>query len=190
MVLLAWLPVAACGSDTKLQTSDSGAGTGGAGGGTGGGSGSGVDAAVTGGAGGTGGAIAGTGGAGGTGGTTATGGAGGGQDGGTCDCGAFKDYRRCCGDRCINTNNDPLHCGACGNKCPADKPFCSGGSCQQPPCEKMGCDTGRCCGTMCCGAGQICCNVEGPISGIIGCHTPSPEQPSCPPGCAPLCVAR
>jgi hypothetical protein len=28
------------------------------------------------------------------------------------------------------------------------------------------------------------------LSGIIGCHTPSPDQPSCPAGCAPLCIAR
>jgi hypothetical protein len=43
---------------------------------------------------------------------------------------------------------------------------------------------------MCCGAGQLCCNVEGPTSGMIVCHTPTAEQPSCPQGCAPLCMAR
>jgi hypothetical protein len=42
---------------------------------------------------------------------------------------------------------------------------------------------------MCCGAGQICCSVEGPISGFVGCFTPTADQPTCAAGCAPLCIS-
>jgi hypothetical protein len=112
------------------------------------------------------------------------------KDGGaTCDCGSFAGYRSCCGDRCLNLKNDPLNCGTCGNRCPTDRPFCDGGTCVKPPCNRMSCNDGSCCGDSCCSAGQICCSVEGPLAGIIGCYTPTPEQPSCPQGCAPLCIS-
>jgi len=118
-------------------------------------------------------------------------GAPGADGGGACDCGSFAGYRTCCGDRCLNLHNDPLNCGACGNHCPADKPFCESGTCQKPPCQGQGqsCSAGTCCGSSCCGANQICCSLEGPLSGIAGCYTPTPDQPSCPQGCAPLCIS-
>src|SRR6185295_13529149 len=47
-----------------------------------------------------------------------------------------------------------------------------------------------CCGAECCGAGQLCCQAEGPISGgAPTCFTPTAEQKTCAPGCAPLCVS-
>jgi hypothetical protein len=87
----------------------------------------------------------------------------------------------------MNLQNDPLNCGKCGNRCSADKAFCDAGVCKQPPCERMSCNGGQCCGTSCCQANQICCDIEGPVGGVIGCYTPTAEQPTCPPGCAPLC---
>lgn len=45
-----------------------------------------------------------------------------------------------------------------------------------------------CCGTSCCNAGDICCELDGPVS-TIGCYTPTAQQPTCPPGCAPQCVS-
>jgi hypothetical protein len=131
----------------------------------------------------------GPGGAAGTGGKAGSGGSAGG-DGGTCDCGAFAQYRSCCGDRCVNVQNDPLNCGACGNRCPAEKPFCGAGTCQTPPCSGGSCDAGgQCCGSNCCQTGQICCSIEGPVGGINSCYTPTADQPSCPAGCAPLCIS-
>jgi hypothetical protein len=34
-----------------------------------------------------------------------------------------------CGGRCADITNDRDHCGACGNVCPVDRPFCVGGAC-------------------------------------------------------------
>ena len=48
----------------------------------------------------------------------------------------------------------------------------------------------NCCGTMCCGAGQLCCQDQGPIVGRAPmCYTPTADQPTCPQGCAPLCIS-
>ena len=42
----------------------------------------------------------------------------------------------CCdGAHCVDTQNDPANCGACGNSCPAAHPTCSDGAC-------VGCDPG------------------------------------------------
>ena len=47
-----------------------------------------------------------------------------------------------------------------------------------------------CCGNICCGAGQMCCEDQGPVGGRAPtCHTPTADQPTCPQGCAPLCVS-
>jgi endosialidase-like protein len=216
VLLLAFAPLGGCGGAGRaLQAGDSSAGSGGAGaasggsgatggvpgGGSGGGAatggvgaaGGGAGTAGAGGGGGSGGLTGGSGGApdggGGAGGAAGTGGSSGRDGGASCGCGAFAQYRSCCGDRCVNLQNDPLNCGMCGNRCPADKPFCDGGSCQQPPCNLKSCGPGTCCGASCCQANQICCSFQGPVGGVVGCYTPTAEQPTCPPGCAPLCIS-
>lgn len=54
-----------------------------------------------------------------------------------------------------------------------DAGFCTGGA--------------SCCGNTCCGAGEICCDAQGPVSGIPTCFTPTVAEPTCPQGCQPLC---
>lgn len=117
-------------------------------------------------------------------------GGGGGDGGADCGCGQFAPYRICCGGRCVNHKNDPANCNGCGVQCPSATPFCDNGACTAAPCESgTTCASGSCCGTSCCAAGQTCCGVEGPISVELVCNTPSADTPSCPTGCAPLCIS-
>ncbi|MGO9838689.1 MAG: tail fiber domain-containing protein [Polyangiaceae bacterium] len=108
--------------------------------------------------------------------------------GGSCDatCGVG---RACCANGCVNLQNDPENCGVCGIKC-APGTYCNG-SCKPIPCAKEGgsCSSGTiCCGTACCSAGQLCCEEEGPVGSLYPvCFTPTASQPTCAPGCAPLC---
>lgn len=74
----------------------------------------------------------------------------------------------------MNTNNDPFNCGGCGTKCDADK-ACIGGMCQAAPCS--------------CAPGDLCCAMDGPVSGGVSCFHPTAQQATCPQGCAPLCVS-
>ncbi|MCC7382445.1 MAG: tail fiber domain-containing protein [Deltaproteobacteria bacterium] len=110
-------------------------------------------------------------------------------DGGACTpaCGTG---RLCCNGTCINPDNDPRHCGACGTTCTGATPFCDG-TCKATPCETDGgtCPRGTCCGTACCTAGQLCCKDEGPITGQPQCFTPTASDPTCPQGCAPMCIS-
>jgi hypothetical protein len=53
----------------------------------------------------------------------------------------------------------------------------------------MSCNDGSCCGTACCQPNQLCCSISGPIGDFVTCHTPTKEEPTCPPGCAPLCIS-
>lgn len=48
-----------------------------------------------------------------------------------------------------------------------------------------------CCGTSCCASGDLCCaqSTGGVSSPYPTCYTPTSSQPTCPPGCAPLCVS-
>ena len=109
--------------------------------------------------------------------------------GGTCSP-ACGDGRTCCSGTCVNTNNDPKNCGACGSTCGT---FCSGGQCTQPPCTRDGgsCANGAlCCGGDCCASGQLCCDAEGPVGGLPpSCVTPASGNGTCPQGCSPLCVS-
>jgi hypothetical protein len=95
----------------------------------------------------------------------------------------------CCGNGCVNLQNDPFNCGKCDNVCPATAPFCDNGTCGRPPCEaNVFCvGTATCCGNMCCGVGQLCCEEQGPVSRAPVCFTPTADQKTCPQGCAPDC---
>ncbi|MFO0568890.1 MAG: hypothetical protein U0263_24750 [Polyangiaceae bacterium] len=94
----------------------------------------------------------------------------------------------CCAGKCVNVANDPFNCGGCSNVCAANPPFCNG-VCGPTPCS-IATDPPPgtfCCGTNFCKQGQLCCEVNGPgPSGGPTCHTPTPQQPTCPIGC-PLC---
>lgn len=101
--------------------------------------------------------------------------------GGTGDC-APCDWS-CCGTQCTNLTNDILNCGSCGNVCPGPNPFCSNGTCGEPPCNGQLCGaTGLCCGAACCKPGELCCNVPGPVESGPIC-TPPTEGGTCPLGC-------
>jgi len=168
--------LSACGSVTTSGTDGGRGGTTGAAGtqGTGGVAGTTGEAGTSGGAG--------RGGTSGAAGTTGTGG------GGVCSV-ACTIGRSCCGGACLNLQNDPFNCGTCGNVCPANAPFCGAGTCQPPTCAgAVDCGPNTtCCGEMCCGAGQICCDPQGPLITTPTCFTPTPDQKTCPQGCAPLC---
>ncbi|MGH7329012.1 MAG: tail fiber domain-containing protein, partial [Polyangiaceae bacterium] len=108
---------------------------------------------------------------------------------------ACAQERACCGNACVNTYNDPQNCGGCGVVCSGSTSYCDSGSCTEPPCTRPGGScaadggSGSCCGSQCCTDGQICCEDEGPVSGEPTCFTPTADQPTCPQGCAPLCVS-
>lgn len=90
----------------------------------------------------------------------------------------------------MNPANDPFNCGGCGITCAAGT-YCNG-TCQKPTCGGVVClSTETCCGVSCCTQGQLCCQGEGPTGGTEPtCFTPTASQPTCPAGCAPLCVSN
>src|SRR5262249_54364380 len=94
---------------------------------------------------------------------------------------------------CVNLNNDPRNCGVCGKHCDGNNNLCSGGTCGPPTCAPTvgACNQGGfCCGAACCKGGDLCCEQEGPVSGgPPSCFTATTGQPTCPQGCAPLCVS-
>lgn len=94
----------------------------------------------------------------------------------------------CCGDLCVNAQNDPTHCGDCGKACPASAPYCDEGACGTPPCNtpKL-CGAAICCGISCCQAGEICCHVPGSVDSGPACQKPDPQTGTCSKGC-PACV--
>lgn len=128
---------------------------------------------------------------------SSSGSSGGGKDAGSQDAGGGGCAapcgvgRLCCNGACVNTANNPDHCGGCDVTCGAGT-YCNG-SCQPIPCSsgQGNCRGGTtCCGSSCCTPGQICCQQEGPVGGIgPTCYTPTASQPTCAPGCAPLCVS-
>ena len=108
-----------------------------------------------------------------TGGTAATG----------CDPVTCAAPFQCCGETCANLQNDIKNCGACGTVCPGATPYCDKGTCGTPPC--LGgtmCPGTLCCGLRCCTAGQICCEIPGPIETLPTCVTPN-DSGTCPTGC-------
>jgi hypothetical protein len=57
---------------------------------------------------------------------------------------------KCCSGSCVSLRSNDNNCGACGNKCPADR-TCSRGKCV--------CRVGRACGVdKCCAFGEKCCS--------------------------------
>ncbi len=112
-------------------------------------------------------------------------------DAGSCCSQPWTQYRQCCGGVCVNTDNDPSNCGGCGTVCSGATPYCGNGSCHPAPCTAgQTCNPGEtCCGSACCTSGQLCCEEEGPVAGGPVCYTPTPQQPTCPAGCSPLCVS-
>jgi hypothetical protein len=98
--------------------------------------------------------------------------------------------RTCCNHACVNLDNDPLNCGACNLHCQPAAPYCNG-TCEPEPCTRgAGCPNGAlCCGNECCNQGQLCCKLEGPVSGAAACADPTGDPPTCPQGCAPLCIS-
>ena len=186
------------GSGGASGGSDAGtkAGTGGAAGGAGSGGtvGSGGATGVGGGIGVGGGT--GAGGASGSGGETGSGGASGsggktGSGGASGSCGKCAGSLKCCGDQCLDLGSNQFNCGSCGNRCPADKPFCAAGVCGPVPCGDQiypahTCQAGSfCCGRDCCQPNQICCDISGSLD-FPGCYTPTADKPSCPIGCGVL----
>jgi len=120
----------------------------------------------------------------GVGGVAGSGGSGG-SGGGACSP-ACGQARECCGDRCVNLQNDPKNCGACGATC-GDGTYCGGGECIAPPCTSTCTGGATCCGSQCCSPGQLCCDPQGPLDMGPRCAEPD-EHGSCTPGCAPLCI--
>lgn len=106
-------------------------------------------------------------------------------DGGKCTP-ACTEARNCCGDHCVNLQNDPQNCGTCGKAC-AEGTYCTGGDCVPPPCTASCGESATCCGAECCGTGKLCCDPQGPLSTGPACLDPS-EHGTCPMGCAPLCI--
>lgn len=161
-------------------------GAGGSGGGAGasGGGGSTVDSGANdGGAGGSGGGA----GASGGGGSTTDGGAND-SDAGSCDKTTCENSGfSCCGNQCVNLDNDINNCGSCGNQCQGAAPYCGSGVCSKPPCNGAACTSGYCCGDACCTGGQLCCNVPGPVETLYPSCTAPSDAGTCPRGCK-LCV--
>jgi hypothetical protein len=115
------------------------------------------------------------------GGGAGTGGAGGGS---VCTTTCLSGFI-CCDGACVNPNNDILNCRECGRACSGPAPFCNG-TCGTAPCSRAPCpDQTICCSDQCCGAGQLCCNVPGPVD--TGPRCTDPVGGTCPKGC-PECI--
>jgi len=104
----------------------------------------------------------------------------------------YADCNHVASDGCEATlAADSKNCGGCGIRCVAGT-YCDNSACAKIPCAAEGgsCAAGAlCCGTSCCAAGQLCCEEEGPVQLLYPvCYTPTSSQPTCPPGCSPLCL--
>jgi hypothetical protein len=116
---------------------------------------------------------------------------GGGSDAGETCAVVCTLQQKCCGGKCVDSQDDPFNCGTCGNACTGDKSACVNGKCETPPCDNTkACTAGQtCCGESCCTQGQLCCVIEGGPAQLPRCITPTAQQPTCPAGC-PLCADR
>ncbi len=69
-----------------------------------------------------------------------------------------------CDGLCVDTQNDPRHCGACDHACSGATPLCDHGACSAAPCDVTGpiCPLDHlCCGDACCPPWKMCCNTPG-----------------------------
>jgi hypothetical protein len=90
----------------------------------------------------------------------------------------------CCGATCVNTGNDVLNCGSCGNAC-APEESCNEGVCGERPCDgSKSCEGGQfCCGASCCDEGMLCCVIPGPVApSLPACSEPN-SNGTCALGC-------
>jgi hypothetical protein len=110
------------------------------------------------------------------------------SDGGRDTATACSGGRTMCGSTCVNTDNDPMHCGACNMAC------ASGLVCEARMCKAMCSGDSRLCGTSCanttndpthcgdcvtqCRSDQVCANSA------CGC---APGQTICNGVCAATC---
>ena len=80
-------------------------------------------------------------------------------DAATCEPACSAD-EQCCSGGCVGTDDNPNHCGRCGNRCPMGM-VCAEGVCGGPTCTPA-CDTGETCtgGTCRCGAGAACTGTQ------------------------------
>jgi hypothetical protein len=94
----------------------------------------------------------------------------------------------CCGGACVNAKNDIHNCGTCANNCGGANPYCDDGTCGTPPCSGATCAGAQfCCGNQCCNAGELCCEVFGPVQlQFPQCKAPNANG-TCDPGCT-ACV--
>jgi hypothetical protein len=89
----------------------------------------------------------------------------------------------CCGGICVNAQNDILNCGTCGHTCTETQPYCHKGVCEEAPCSGATCSGAEfCCGNTCCSAGELCCDVYGPVVLLLPQCT-MPVGGTCPVGC-------
>src|SRR5690606_8526043 len=86
-----------------------------------------------------------------------------------------------CGDRCVNSDNDPLHCGACGLAC-APGEMCSSGECR----SACGGETPVQCGNRCYGLDEaalgscdLSCPTETPDACDVGCVDLASDRRNC-----------
>jgi hypothetical protein len=125
----------------------------------------------------------GTGGAGAQGGHAAGAGGAGQCNASNCDLAFFL----CCGDACVNPNNDIHNCQTCGQPCSGPHPYCDQGTCGTAPCGGVACVGPQfCCADACCQPNQLCCDVPASVDMGPQCTDPTPEG-TCPLGC-PGCV--
>ena len=113
-----------------------------------------------------------------------------GAQGGSGQCNASNcdlQFFMCCGDTCVNPNNDIQNCQSCGHGCSGAHPFCDQGTCGSAPCGGPSCVGPEfCCANACCQPGQLCCDVPASVDMGPQCTDPTADG-TCPVGC-PWCM--
>ncbi|OAA56414.1 Phospholipase A2 [Cordyceps fumosorosea ARSEF 2679] len=93
-----------------------------------------------------------------------------------CDCKCSDKTKTACGDKCVDTNNDPENCGSCYFHCPSGS--CTNGACSFNSCTGSTCGSFGSCGPggscVCAsitGGKGFCVNGQTPCSGLADCGT-------------------